>query len=936
MDKLKIYQLENIVKIKEPYASLVGAKKADLIAQISTLFTLDEINRILAMDMFEEEVIAALSPNPDLCPVNPTLNKDRNAWFNCSTPSYKHGYHILIVPEGMRFYYGSHKFKEQILYERLYSKPQTMYPTKTNFFLTSNAEALAYTHSVGDVGKRYGRAKLTVEDDFAEALFDTKIPIHVDYTFDVIHVYKTTNELHLFDIYDIRNLRRLLYEDTDSPFHVSKRGISLTDDISDVDFLMSFVKDDHNFIEGVLGSSAADEFMIRTFMAIPAGRESNRFYPHKVNKVNAIYGESETCMFSGFILLQIAMSFHLIQPGMNYTPVRRSAYIYDYYIANAFRSYFTDKHISGWGSLKLHKFHSEICIFEPDKTKLVRDKDSILDWEHIFPFEVSPLRKRAAALDNFTQELMFSQQYMEQKLNISREELEKANDYLKGRTTSGYEYESIEDAKYWQKQYDKNMMNLEAVKSGELVESHITDYLRIVGIPDYRRVMNKKLRLMWHKRGKKECEVLRKCFDSIGDNCNMNWLIDEMRKYPNKNTFHHRGESVADHCIWVSRCLRNWLQYENEPWTGKIHYELWNVTMVSGIMHDIGKIGDADFVTRIKPRHPHIGFLYALDEIPFKGERCNKRGKQLLKKLDDCYACEMTMEEEIIVNICIAMHHFLGEVLIKHGQLSAHIMPDDFINPGIKHSFYGALKATAERVHLTVLAEIVASLDPELKYYYMAWYLIEYLIRMSVLEHVLRKPQFMEQLLLVLFAVSAADVFGAHPVEVEEKPEMMDPYYLSFLSKDTSTMPNPGGIPVPPVLRPYYKFMYYSIGIEERDKFMNIWSTIKDHRRFHAAWSQISKLSAKDFEIGPSFRFSYGIHTADDWIAAFIRVLRTGEVPSASASVSTFNIDTLIPKLNNKITERSMAELKKFKFMKPPGLKKKIVKTARAAREAPM
>lgn len=1034
MDNLTVDHLINIIRIKKPNIDLENKNKDELIDIIVTLFpTSFEIDRILADDMFEEEVADTISPNPDQCPSNFTLNKNANAWFNCSIKSDVSGYSIFIVPENMRFYYASFMFKEQTIYERMYGIEESPYPTRSNFFLTSNAEAQLYTKNTLNIDNRYGKPKLNFSYREPEVEWDLDIPDYKAKSFDLMHVYKTNKELKLFNLYDKTNIYKLLYDNEDSPFHISKRSIPLSTEIP-VDTVKTMINDDHNTAKKMIGSAAANELMMLNFLgmsreelnsSVKPGYRDIAFVSMRLDRETGFYQNTSINVLSGFILLQIATSYHLIHPKISYMIKRRSSYAYDFHIANNLKTYLSlsGSNIQGWGVPKLMNFHSEICIFRPDSTNLIRDKDSILDWENGYPFMGSVLRKKAAILDNYAAQLRFSQQELEKRLGWIQQSLDdftyvinennKAAEIARkiaeirrkvafGREVQGTEdetedgeskgtedeteddetsidqkpgeddktylirlereaeksaekiaeklldlgYDSVitdealteikSSIKEANSDYHNMEMQLKHVMNGGLIEEHLVKYLKIEKIPVF-PVYNRLLRLVRHKRHERECKILHECEKSIGK-CNMDKIIKEMRKYPNRNTVHHRGETVADHCIWVARCLRNWMKYENEPWTHMIHDEMKNVTVVAGFLHDIGKIGDNDFTSLVengnKPKHPHLGFLYKVEEIPFKSEHCSK------DTVNSCY-CEASNEEEIVINICIAMHHFLGEVLIKYGMITAHLFPSTepkgytLPNPGIKNGIYDVLMLTGEHLSGTVYTEIISSLDPELKYYYTAWYIIAYLIRMNVLDYVIEKPKFMEQLLYILFAVSAADVFGAHPVEKEE-PKDMDPYYLQFLSADTRSMTDPSMIPVPPLLRPYYKFMYFSIGLEERDNFMNVWSTIKDHRKFYDSWQQIASINHNSLlKISPFFRFSHGIHTVDDWIAAFIRVLRTGEVPQSSERESTFDFTSLEEKLGNSLTERSANVLKKFKFMKPPGLKKTLQGTG-ASHQSPV
>lgn len=87
-------------------------------------------------------------------------------------------------------------------------------------------------------------------------------------------------------------------------------------------------------------------------------------------------------------------------------------------------------------------------------------------------------------------------------------------------------------------------------------------------------------------------------------------LINDMKMYETLNINFHQGD-LYQHSVWVALYIQN--QFTNSTeWVQGIPYELRDLCVISGFLHDIGKGGDLLFTYYDKPEHPETGFEYII------------------------------------------------------------------------------------------------------------------------------------------------------------------------------------------------------------------------------------------------------------------------------------------------------------------------------------
>ena len=233
----------------------------------------------------------------------------------------------------------------------------------------------------------------------------------------------------------------------------------------------------------------------------------------------------------------------------------------------------------------------------------------------------------------------------------------------------------------------------------------------------------------------------------------INKLLDDFKCYTTTMTNFHAGD-LYQHSIWVANTIAKWWE-ENKFWVENISKNDQRLTILAGLLHDIGKAGDQKFIYENKSPHPRVGFEYVLGTRPYLP--CI--GDQPWNFNNFFNALSISPEEKQIIDIAIGMHWDLGGMILSQLQK-----------------------------------------DPSKKDYYYDQYLTK--LRCLAQEVGYHNGAIDLRLIRICLLVSAADVFGVQKVEA--------PYSIFNLG----TPEEPHG----PVKDRYYSYLYDDTGHTVRDE----------------------------------------------------------------------------------------------------------------------
>jgi hypothetical protein len=527
------------------------------------------------------------------------------------------------------------------------------------------------------------------------------------------------------------------------------------------------------------------------------------------------YGELNP--FGGFSLLLAATRCHTGSP-------KRDSHIkYDYILADLMSGYLEEYEIDGWYNPP-EEFPEEFMVFNPSAT--LRP-----DYEHYLNrrLDIVPTIPRVAAELEGLEMIMESEWAKLQEM--TRDEPEGPG--------------------------------LDALRERQRLFRHRVNKTVIQSLTKYAKGLYPLVRNIgsYYNRTQGKCR-LRGCIDSMSfEHCqeSLGNLADEMRKYRLHGDIHHVGQSVADHSIWVTRCLVNWFSTLDHPWTTEIWPELRSITLISGFTHDIGKIGDMDMVTlargRPKRDHPHRGFMYFTGKLDFKINHAAKR-------VFDVIGCAYNNINITISSVVAAMHHHLGELLLTARSYGFSNVGHDKVNFPHIYNYMDYL-IPLDTVYGTVLNYAI----PDLKYIIFYHHLARYLIEVDHEGTFLYNRDNLEQLLYVLLAVSAADTYGAYPVDAITKTPTSQILNPQVIFQETQVHDGE----IIEIMRPYYRYMYYTLGLVEKYKIIEFSRTVDDIHDFCQAWDGIQHIFRPKL---PNIYRDLDQSSTDNFLTDLLRLLR--------------------------------------------------------------
>lgn len=148
-------------------------------------------------------------------------------------------------------------------------------------------------------------------------------------------------------------------------------------------------------------------------------------------------------------------------------------------------------------------------------------------------------------------------------------------------------------------------------------------------------------------------------------------LLENFKLYKTTNCCSHAGD-LYEHSSWVANVVENWWRKDNF-WVKGLASSWKKVTILSGLLHDVGKAGDLNFSYNAKKYHPRTGFEYLLNKRPYFVNSALKRFNfdRLFKELG------LTEEERKVVAILTGIHWDFGGIIVK-GIAKGHSKPKLF------------------------------------------------------------------------------------------------------------------------------------------------------------------------------------------------------------------------------------------------------------------
>jgi hypothetical protein len=682
-----------------------------------------------------------------------------------------------IVEPGTKVYYSSAKFREAQIYQLIHNEPLVDFPTSSCFFVTeSYATSLLYS-------KVIQQPKIFFQN--SDQQLNTQ-------SHDVTHTYLIKGRQTTVQLNDPATLRYILFDDSTSPFHLTKADTNLLS----IDIFST---------RGTKGWPSLKAFEIKHKVPIAPG--------------------------SGFALILGAtnyMNYELYGDAIS----RVSFYELDFLIIKLLRKYLVkvNSNIQGWCQPAEKFFHQEYMFFDPAGSLIpdYEDPDSWLQKVTI-----------ATSYPKAKQSFLSLMKIGEDRLSNLKTTYEKdlAFLYRQARKLSNGEAvaNGFNDMIEANLELQQEIIHKEERLFKENTLTHLVPYLSHL----YKlRSKYNQLQEIFFIDNKVRCHLEVNCVEPFGfERCqqNLKSLADQMRLYVTLPSKHHKSNTVADHAIWVARTIHKWFQYEKHPWTEHIWHEFQNITLLAAFLHDIGKVGDLDFYSLkslgVKPDHPFKGYEYILSKLLFKVLSKDERVSH--HNLLDYLGCTFNKVDVTVLALVIALHHYFGQLLMTVDKV-----PISRLHTTRNVNLPFSLNKNHYKIPPGLSTDLITTLDKvSFKQVMFLHRLLKYLEEVDHDDVFIRSNANLVQLVHIIFAVSAADTYGAFPVDLPKRQKddikVLEP---EFLYEPTS---NPQVSVI--IDRPFYKYLYHTIGLQQKYIFLMFISKVVNLSLFLSAWDNFNR-----------------------------------------------------------------------------------------------
>ena len=599
---------------------------------------------------------------------------------------------------------------------------------------------------------------------------------------DVTHTYLIKGQQTTVQLNDPATLRYILFDDSTSPFHLNKADTNLLS----IDIFST---------RGTKGWPSLKAFETKHKVLIDPG--------------------------SGFALILGAtnyMNYELYGDAIS----RVSFYELDFLIIKLLREYLikVNSNIQGWCQPAEKFFHQEYMFFDPADS-LIPDYEDPDSWLQKVTITTSYPKVKQSFLS---------------LIKLGKDRLSNLKTTYEKDLTSLYRQTSAFD----------NMLEVNLELQQEIIhkeerlfkENTLTYLVPYISSLYKLRSKYNQLQEIFFIDNKVKCHLEVNCAEPFGfERCqqNLKSLADQMRLYVTLPSRHHKSNTVADHAIWVARTIHKWFQYEKHPWTEHIWYEFQNITLLAAFLHDIGKVGDLDFHSLeslgVKPDHPFKGYEYILSKLVFKVLSKDERVSH--HNLLDYLGCTFNKVDVTVLALVVALHHYFGQLLMTVDKV-----PISRLHTTRNVNLPFSLNKDHYKIPPGLSADLITTLDKvNFKQVMFLHRLLKYLKEVDHDDVFIRSNANLVQLVHIIFAVSAADTYGAFPVDLPKRQkddiEVLEPEFLYEPTSDPQ---------VSVVIdRPFYKYLYHTIGLQQKYIFLVFISKVVNLSLFLSAWDNFNK-----------------------------------------------------------------------------------------------